>query len=353
MKTYVVGQVPSGYAPLPPENVLINGARYPADISGQYTISWAPNPREHVHGPAASGDETYTLRLYDETDTLHRTVTGITGNSYTWGTEVADSVLDYSQEVPADNPISYWKLGETSGTQAVDSAGSNHGTYTGGVTLNQASIPGSATPSVLLNGSSGYVDCGAPASLNITSAWTLEAWVYLTSTPNGVGVISEAISPDSKILYELGFGNDGGGSALTIGYYTGSYYAESKYTTPLSLNAWHQCVGTWDGANLSLYLDGAQVVTGVKSPGPSSSMSQLFLGRFHDTGYNEYFPGRMAHAAIYPTALSAIRIAAHYNASVNPPRYNSSIRAELETVRGGVTSYQKQVIKTLRSVTTP
>ena len=34
------------------------------------------------------------------------------------------------------------------------------------------------------------------------------------------------------------------------------------------------------------------------------------------------------------------------------PRYNSSIRAELETVRGGVTSYQKQVIKTLRSVTT-
>ena len=69
MKTYVVGQVPSGYAPLPPENVLINGARYPADISGQYTISWAPNPREHMYGPAVSGDETYTLRLYDETDT--------------------------------------------------------------------------------------------------------------------------------------------------------------------------------------------------------------------------------------------------------------------------------------------
>ena len=33
-------------------------------------------------------------------------------------------------------------------------------------------------------------------------------------------------------------------------------------------------------------------------------------------------------------------------------RYNSSIRAELETVRGGVTSYQKQVIKSTRSVTT-
>ena len=93
MKTYVVGQVPSGYAPLPPENVLINGARYPADISGQYMISWAPNPREHMYGPAVSGDETYTLRLYDETDTLRRTVTGITGNSYTWSTEVADSGL--------------------------------------------------------------------------------------------------------------------------------------------------------------------------------------------------------------------------------------------------------------------
>ena len=36
MKTYVVGQVPSGYAPLPPENVLINGAL-------EFTVSDARN----------------------------------------------------------------------------------------------------------------------------------------------------------------------------------------------------------------------------------------------------------------------------------------------------------------------
>ena len=284
---------------------------------------------------------------------LRRTVTGITGNSYTWSTEVADSGLDYSQEVLADNPISYWKLGETSGTQAVDSAGSNHGTYTGGVTLNQASIPGSATPSVLLNGSSGYVDCGTPASLNITSAWTLEAWVYLNSTPNGAGIISEAINPDSKILYALGFGNDAGGALLTTSYYTGAYYAESVYGTALGLSAWHHCVGTWDGTTLSLYMDNVLRASGTKSPGPLSSMSRIYLGKRHDNSFSPYLPARMAHAAIYPTALSSTRIAAHYNAGVNPPRYNSSIRAELETVRGGVTSYQKQIIKSTRSVTTP
>ena len=120
MKTYVVGQVPSGYAPLPPENVLINGARYPADISGQYTISWAPNPREHVHGPAVSGDETYTLRLYGESDTLIRTVTGITGNSYTWSTEAADSGLGMLEDTFAvDSTASYTQYAGAPATWAV------------------------------------------------------------------------------------------------------------------------------------------------------------------------------------------------------------------------------------------
>jgi hypothetical protein len=42
-------------------------------------------------GPEAG--VTYTLRLYDETDVLRRTVTGLTGTSYTWSTEVADCGL--------------------------------------------------------------------------------------------------------------------------------------------------------------------------------------------------------------------------------------------------------------------
>ena len=139
MKTYVVGQIPSGYAPLPPENVLINGARYPADISGQYTISWAPNPREHMYGSAVSGNETYTLRLYGESDTLVRTVTGITGNSYTWSTEAVDSELilgeTYSEDTfDTDSTGSYTQYAATNASWAISGGelvgtGGNHASF--------------------------------------------------------------------------------------------------------------------------------------------------------------------------------------------------------------------------------
>src|SRR5215204_2208436 len=46
---------------------------------------------------------------------------------------------DYADNVLADSPASYWRLGESSGTVAADAAGNNPGVYTGGVTLG---VPG-------------------------------------------------------------------------------------------------------------------------------------------------------------------------------------------------------------------
>src|SRR5688500_11107092 len=51
----------------------------------------------------------------------------------------------YANIVLADNPTAYWRLGETSGTTAVDSSvpGGNQGTYLNGVTLGiPGAIPG-------------------------------------------------------------------------------------------------------------------------------------------------------------------------------------------------------------------
>jgi hypothetical protein len=44
----------------------------------------------------------------------------------------------YPDAVLADNPVSYWRLDETSGSTATDSKGANAGTYVNGPTLNQA-----------------------------------------------------------------------------------------------------------------------------------------------------------------------------------------------------------------------
>lgn len=90
--------------PYPPGNVKINTLRWPVSIgsSAALDITWAHRDRltqtvtlnkqdEGDIGPEAG--VTYTLRLYGESGTLKKTVTGLTGTSYSWSTEVADSGL--------------------------------------------------------------------------------------------------------------------------------------------------------------------------------------------------------------------------------------------------------------------
>lgn len=88
--------------PYPPARVQLNGEYFPAAIDGELTISWAHRDRTlqlDVLVPWTDSDigpepgTTYTLELYSETGSLVKTVTGITGNSYTWATELADSSL--------------------------------------------------------------------------------------------------------------------------------------------------------------------------------------------------------------------------------------------------------------------
>jgi len=50
---------------------------------------------------------------------------------------ITAGVVAYEDSVLRDSPIYWWKMHETSGTTMIDSAGSNTGTYNGGVTLNQ------------------------------------------------------------------------------------------------------------------------------------------------------------------------------------------------------------------------
>lgn len=298
MKTYVVGQVPSGYAPLPPENVLINGARYPADISGQYTISWAPNPREHVHGPAVSGDETYTLRLYDETDTLRRTVTGITGNSYTWSTEAADSGFINEDTFDSDTSANYTTFGP--GTWSIS----------GGELLG---VGGNAENGFIRNGVSfadGYIE--------VDSNYAYDAGLILRFV-------------DSLNYYILFLADDSGWvSTNNIRLYKFVAGAATQLTADINI-AWTR--GTTktirfeaSGTTLRGFVDGSQVITATDSTFSAAGGAGI---RSFEVGFQSKF--------------QALRW--------GTPRYNSSIRAELETVRDGVTSYQKQVIKSTRSVT--
>lgn len=90
------------HKPYAPGRFKLNGASYPALISGQLTVTWAGRDRlsqtvkpiidhnENSIGPEAG--VTYTLQLYGN-GSLRKTVTGLTAETYTWSTESVDSGL--------------------------------------------------------------------------------------------------------------------------------------------------------------------------------------------------------------------------------------------------------------------
>ena len=84
--------------PYVPTNFKVNAVSYPAFISGAFAMTWSHRNRLGTWGYGDAGataspevGTTYTIRLYDQTNVLRRTYSGLTGTSQTWTTEDADS----------------------------------------------------------------------------------------------------------------------------------------------------------------------------------------------------------------------------------------------------------------------
>ena len=72
----------------------------------------------------------------------------------------------YAETVRQDDPVAYWKLDETSGDVALDSIGSNNGTYLNGVTLGVPGIGATNTAAGFSAESQQKVDVPFSAALN-------------------------------------------------------------------------------------------------------------------------------------------------------------------------------------------
>jgi len=98
-----------------------------------------------------------------------------------------NSSLSYPQVVLGDSPISYWRLGETSGNVASDQTGNDNGTITGGVTLGQPG-PVLGGGSFTFDGSTGWVDLGTNPNLQ-PQQWSIEAWFKSTTEFSSSNII--------------------------------------------------------------------------------------------------------------------------------------------------------------------
>jgi hypothetical protein len=223
-------------------------------------------------------------------------------------TPTPPAINSYSQVVLGDGPTSYWRLGETSGTTAGDQKTVNPGTYAGTPLLGQASLLTSDTQNRAL-GVSGddHVRVPAAASLNLTSAVTLEAWIKPNAVP-ATGFASVLTKPEA---YSLQFNS--GRLELTI-IQSGVRKRLQAPSGAVVAGRTYHVVGTFDGVNQRLYLNGTQVAIAPLTGTATIFGSNLYVGSWD--GASEFFNGSIDEAAVYARVLSAAQVKTHYDSGV-------------------------------------
>jgi hypothetical protein len=202
--------------------------------------------------------------------------------------------------------VGYWRLGETSGTTAVDQKATSNGTYTGGYTLGQAgSLTRDSNTAVDFNGTSGYVTVPDAAALRPTSSISIEAWVNPDSLAGTRWIVNKGT------FYYLYI--SGGLTYFGIRTPAGAY----RYltTTAVTTGSWQHLVGTFDGSRMALYRNAVNVAEGSFNDTIATSADALAIGAIGPTG--SWFDGRIDEVAVSNAALSAETVAAHYNAGLD------------------------------------
>lgn len=221
--------------------------------------------------------------------------------------------MTYQQEVMADTPLVYYRLGEPSGTTMVDSSGNNrNGGYTAPLTLAQTGLQtGDSDKCIDFSGGRGTYFWASWLDVDF---FTAEA-IFVTDTIAGQ---HEIIAHDNiGVGLELAWRVRTNGTAIEGLWQTSSSGVKtvSSGAGAISAGTRYHVALTYDGFNLRLYLNGAQVGV-VSQAGVTVKSNQPFYVASLGNG-SEPFDGRIDEVAFYGTALSAARITAHYAALDN------------------------------------
>jgi hypothetical protein len=276
-------------------------------------------------------------------------------------------VTTYADIVKADSPYAYWRLGEASGTTAVDEmAAAHNGSY---LTFNADT--GLNTPGAVILGVPGALGCDASTAFSpttdgdnngsfatITNLSTLgsslafglsiETWIklptdktqdvpYVIELGNYTSLVSPYYTVGRVDLYMIADDPEDGATNIyfsvddNVGkrWATNAEGPNGEIPPELFDNAWHHLVVTWDGdpdGVGAIYLDGKALPSVCGRVGSQSTGAFTFVnwtnpgciaGLIQTRADNTpipFFTGTLEEVAIYNKALTAGQVAAHYAA---------------------------------------
>ncbi|MCA9342917.1 hypothetical protein KC950_02810 [Candidatus Saccharibacteria bacterium] len=221
-----------------------------------------------------------------------------------------ETVLSSSKdEVLADNPVSYWRFEETTGSVAKDEMNNHDGVISGAVTKLVTGPPGGG---LAFNfGENASVDIGNQPDLS-TREWSLGAW-FKPNTYNPYR---------NNYIYRnryWGWGMTANiGSVAAFSHNCVDPCASESYSTSvryedydIGADKWHYAAIVKDESSLTLYVDGMAVDS--KPADPMTYYIQsggIAIGQGGNCNCF-YFDGAIDEVAVFNKPLSADRIQAH------------------------------------------
>ncbi len=235
----------------------------------------------------------------------------------------------YAYEVLKDSPIHWWRLGDSSSAGvARDSIGTDHmSTLNGAAALgaNSLALNDPDTALTLTTTTSSYqTPLTSGKSLYFTTApLTIECLVTPQASGNSVALGYSALHYNSAAVgVSLGLDPSGTNFRFVVATTNSATGVAVTAPTPFTVGTTYHLAGTWDASgNATLYVNGVAVATG-STPAVAFGAGNAVTS----TGYTQPFAtgvtpqsliGVVDEIAIYNTALSATRIAAHSTAALN------------------------------------
>ncbi len=219
----------------------------------------------------------------------------------------------YWDEQAADNPIGQWKFGDAVGPTITTevNAPTLNGTIAGtDYTLgNVGPISDGTTALTSGTGAGVGVNVVHNALLNVGDTFTLEGWAKYTG-----GMAGQAINMFAKGNLNFRMLVLGGIYPVQTGVLrleqvqSGTLVAHSSQS--ILGDAWYHLVVTKSGSTTKLYINGVDVTVADTNVTMQNTVENMSLGGGPRVS--------LAGEAIYPTALSATRILAHYVSAIAP-----------------------------------
>jgi len=192
--------------------------------------------------------------------------------------------------------VAHWNFNEGHGLIAHDASCNDlHGTLVGDPQWVEG--PPGLGVALDFDGDGDYVDCGSSTLFDLTNQITVAAWVKIRTVPGDwTSIVNKGLTAwRLETLYD---------TRRMHFAVTDEHYVNSDANIPDG--EWHHVCGTYDGANIRLYIDGGQDTASpaAYSGGVATNTRNLLIGRYSGSWLRRDWDGLIDEVRIYDYALS-------------------------------------------------